>query len=75
MSNSFILNYTIYSEHLFSQSPTFVTFNDTGAPPTITLSELIALDPVIGTNDIQFKVKIENLSLSNVSQVHFVWRN
>lgn len=68
MSDVFLLNYTIYSECKMSQSPTFVTFNDNGAPPTLILSEINTLDSTFGTNDIQFKVTIENISLINVSR-------
>ena len=68
MESSFILNYTIHSSYLYSQSPLLVDILDLGPPPIISVSEILTLDSVIGKGGLQFKVKVSgSLGISNTS--------
>ena len=67
MSDPFILQYSIYSNYLFAPNPTFLAPNDTNSPPTMTISDINDIDPIFGTGSIEFKVQIEDVTITDAS--------
>ena len=67
MSDPFILKYSMHSNYLFAPNPTFLAPNDTNSPPIMTISEINNIDSVFGTGNIEFKVQIEDVTITDAN--------